>query len=69
MKNAFINLLKIKSIITLVCLGVFVYASVTGLLPMDTVSMIIVMVFTYYFNKDKLKDIDIENKKDEEGKG
>lgn len=51
MKNAIINLLKVKTIITLAITGVFVYLSVVGKLPIETTTMVIGMVFTYYFNK------------------
>lgn len=47
------NLLKVKSIITLVITGIFAYLSITGDLPVETTTMVIGMVFTYYFNKDK----------------
>ena len=47
------NLLKIKSIITLGVLILFIYLAVKQILPVETSSMVIGMVFTYYFNKDK----------------
>ena len=51
MKNALINLLKVKTIITLAITGVFVYLAIIGKLPVETTTMVIGMVFTYYFNK------------------
>ena len=51
MKNALINLLKVKTIITLAITGVFVYLSISNKLPIETTTMVIGMVFTYYFNK------------------
>ena len=56
MKNAIINLLKVKTIITLAITGVFVYLSVVGKLPIETTTMVIGMVFTYYFNKKDKED-------------
>lgn len=50
------NLLKIKSIITLGVLALFIYLAVKQILPVETSSMVIGMVFTYYFNKDKNKN-------------
>lgn len=50
------NLLKIKSIITLVVTLLFIYLAVKQILPVETTSMVIGMVFTYYFNKDKNKN-------------
>lgn len=51
MKQALINLLKVKTIITLAITVVFVYLAVTSKLPIETTTMVIGMVFTYYFNK------------------
>ena len=50
------NLLKVKTIITLATTGLFVYLAVKQILPVETSSMVIGMVYTYYFNKDKNKD-------------
>ena len=61
MKNALINLLKVKTLITLAITIVFCYLAVAGKLPIETTTMVIGMVFTYYFNK---KDVDknLENR-------
>ena len=48
------KLLKLKSIITLLVTMLFCYLSVKGILPVDTITMVIGMVFTYYFNKDSV---------------
>lgn len=62
MKNALINLLKVKTIITLAITAVFVYLSIAGKLPIETTTMVIGMVFTYYFNKkDKGDDKNVSN--------
>lgn len=51
MKNVFTNLLKIKSIITIVVLAVFVYCVIRGVLQPDNIMVIISMVITFYFAK------------------
>ncbi len=63
MKNALINLLKVKTLITLAITIVFCYLAIVGKLPIETTTMVIGMVFTYYFNK---KDVDknLENKEE-----
>jgi hypothetical protein len=48
------KLLKVKTIITLLITFLFCYLSIKGVLPVDTITMVIGMVFTYYFNKDKV---------------
>lgn len=55
MKEAIIRLLKVKTLITLAITILFVILSFKGVLPVDTISMIIAMVFTYYFNKDNIE--------------
>ena len=56
MKNNLTNLLKVKTIITLATTGLFIYLAVKEILPIETSSMVIGMVFTYYFNKDKKEE-------------
>ena len=65
MKNALINLLKVKTLITLAITIVFCYLAIVGKLPIETTTMVIGMVFTYYFNK---KDVDknLENREEKE---
>ena len=50
------NLFKVKTIITLATTGLFIYLAVKEILPVETSSMVIGMVFTYYFSKDKNKN-------------
>lgn len=50
------NLFKVKTIITLATTGLFIYLAVKEILPIETSSMVIGMVFTYYFNKDRNKN-------------
>lgn len=49
MKEAFTKLLKVKSILSLLCAGLLVYCSVTNKIDGKDALTIIVMVFTYYF--------------------
>lgn len=51
--NAILNLFKVKSIVTFVTVGVFVYAVVKGELEAATTTAIIMMVFQNLFNKEK----------------
>lgn len=46
-----VNLLKVKSLLSLGCLAVFVYLAITGAISGDTAITIISIVFTFYFSK------------------
>ena len=46
------DLLKIKSIITILSFGVFAYLSIIGKIEAKDFMLILGMVATYYFNKD-----------------
>lgn len=50
--NVLINLLKLKTIITLAVLILFIILALKEELPIETTTMIIGIVFTYYFTKD-----------------
>ena len=67
--SRFADLLKIKSIITIMVAAVFVVLAINGGLGNDNVMLIIGMVFTYFFNKDvsdsSAKSSDKSSKKDE----
>lgn len=52
--NSLINLLKVKSIITLLMFIAFFYLSVTEKIGSDNFMLIIGMIATYFFNKDSL---------------
>lgn len=52
MKNVFKNLLKIKSIITIVILFVFVYCAINKVISAENIMVIISMVITFYFAKN-----------------
>lgn len=49
MKETITNLLKMKSIITLVVLGLLVYAVVKGIIEGKFLETIVTMVFSFYF--------------------
>ena len=52
MKKIIESLLKIKSIITLVILFVFVYCVINGIISPENIMVIISMVITFYFAKN-----------------
>ncbi len=49
MKNTMTNLLKIKSIVTLLVLAVFVVLSIRGSISPDNVMIIVSAVVSFYF--------------------
>ena len=53
--QAFLNLIKVKSIVTFVAVAMFVYGVVTKQLEAATITAIIMMVFQNLFNKDSDK--------------
>ena len=54
--SAIINLLKVKSIITLLTFGAFFILSIKGVIDIDNFMLILGMIATYFFNKDKKSD-------------
>ena len=50
--TALINLFKVKTLITLAITTIFCILAYKEVLPIETTTMVIGMVFTYYFNKD-----------------
>ena len=60
MKNEIINciiaLLKVKSIITILTFIIFAYLSIKGKIDTDNFMLILGMISTYFFNKDKKND-------------
>lgn len=50
--NALINLLKVKSIITLLSFTAFLYLSIIGKVDVDNFMLILGMISTYFFNKN-----------------
>lgn len=53
MKKILQNLLKIKSVITLVILFVFVYCVINHVISSENIMVIVSMVITFYFAKSK----------------
>ena len=54
--NAIINLLKVKSIITLLTFGAFFILSIKGVIDTDNFMLILGMIATYFFNKEQKRD-------------
>ena len=52
LKKILETLLKIKSIITLVIMFVFVYCVINGIISPENIMVIISMVITFYFAKN-----------------
>lgn len=57
MKNAFIKLLKVKSLVTIILTAVFAYLSIVGTIKGEQFLVIFTTVIAFYFgtqaNKDK----------------
>ena len=51
--KALIDLLKVKSIITLLSFVAFFYLSIIGKIGTDNFMLILGMIATYFFNRDK----------------
>ena len=58
------DLLKVKSLVTLIATGTFAYLAITGKMDVKDAVVLITMVFTYLFNKDT-KDIKEGNEDNE----
>ena len=56
MKNAIINLLKVKSLMTICVMIVFMILSLTNKLDPAVISSVITAVITYYFNKKEKEE-------------
>ncbi len=58
MKKAFIELLKVRSIITLAIIGVMSYLAITEIIDAATYMTIAGAVVAYYFNRKEYKSDD-----------
>ena len=58
--SAVVSLLKVKSIITLLTFGAIFYLSITEKISTDNFMLILGMIATYFFNKDKKENGDGE---------
>ncbi len=56
MKNAFINLLKVKSLMTIAVMVVFIVLSLSDKLDPAVISSVITAVITYYFTKKEKEE-------------
>lgn len=56
MKKAFVALLKVKSIMTICIMAVFVTLALTGRMSDELVASVITAVITYYFTKKEDKN-------------
>ena len=52
MKSRIADLLKVKSVVTLIATISFAYLAITGKMDVKDAVVLITMVFTYLFNKD-----------------
>ena len=56
LKNKLIELVKVKSIITILVFGVFCYLSIIGKVDAQQFMLVLSMVATYYFSKKDNKE-------------
>ena len=54
MKEQLKKLLKVKTIITLMVVVVYCYLVVTKAVPVDQYTTAVMMILTYFFNKDNV---------------
>ena len=52
LKTRLADLLKVKSIVTIIATGTFAYLAISGRMDVKDAVVLITMVFTYLFNKD-----------------
>lgn len=62
MKQNIANLIKVKTIVTLVVIAVFAYLAITGRISPDNVMIVVSTVIAFYFGTQLEK-----NQQDEEG--
>lgn len=60
MKNAFIKLLKVKSLVTIILAAVFAYLSVVGTIKGEQFLVIFTTVIAFYFGTQAKKNDDKE---------
>lgn len=60
MKNAFIKLLKVKSLVTIILTAVFAYLSVVGVIKGEQFLVIFTTVIAFYFGTQAKKNDDKE---------
>lgn len=57
MKKQLVELLKVKSLMTIIVMVVFAYLSLTSKVSSELTSSVITAVITYYFTKEKSKEV------------
>ena len=57
MKKQLVDLLKVKSLMTIIVMIVFAYLSLTSKVSSELTSSVITAVITYYFTKEKSKEV------------
>ena len=57
MKKQLVELLKVKSLMTIIVMIVFAYLSLTNQVSSELTSSVITAVITYYFTKEKSKEV------------
>lgn len=57
MKKQLVELLKVKSLMTIIVMIVFAYLSLTSKVSSELTSSVITAVITYYFTKEKSKEV------------
>ena len=68
LKQAFINLLKVKSLITLAIVGAYIFLSITQVISPEAFAGVAGSILTYYFHretKDKKSNNEMENSENE----
>ena len=58
MKKKIANLIDLKSIITILITGAFIYGFIVGVITTDQFMTIAVMIYTFYFTKKNSKGDD-----------
>lgn len=65
LKEAAINLLKVKSIVTVILTLVFAYLSIKGTISGEQFLMIFTMIVSFYFGTQHQKSLNEEGEKNE----
>lgn len=65
MKDSIVQLLKIKSIVTIVMTLLFAFLAVKGMIDGATVKDVFVMIISFYFGVQSVKEVRAEKKEDD----
>ena len=69
MKQNIADLIKVKTLVTLVVIGVFAYLAITGRIAPDNVMVIVSTVVAFYFGTQHEKRNEKQSEKDGSGDG